>query len=410
LKKQEDTIARIKIQIEMNKTFSELIAAIQNGNMQMVEYLLEKGAPTYMDGYDDTALTEAVRTKYIGIVKLLLDRGANINAQELEAAEKGDNLSIKKILYKAMADRSPPGSNIRKLWAMGIPYTEYSLSECVDSNNIKAVKLFVDEGMIIDKSIIKKAVTKGNSQILNLLLTKGANISIKNADEAYDILYAAVKVGHTEIVELILSRMTTISKKDGGQVLGYAANKGNLEIVKALVDWGADLEIAYKGKTPLLHSDSPEIIKYLLDKGANVNTKDKTGQNLLMQQVGSKKNTNAIEWQKRIKITKMLINYGVDINDRNFAGKTAIDIARSYDNREVEDILKAAGAKPTFNEENFFIAVDRNEIENVKIYLTEGIDANAKSLKNKTALIFAAKKKSPEMVGFLLKHGADVNT
>ncbi len=342
VKKQVDTIAKIKKQMEitkekkqmeMSKKYSELITAIRNGNMQMVEYLLEKGAPTYMDGHDDTALAEAVKTKYISIVKLLLDKGANINAKELEAAEKWGNLSIKKILYKAMADRSPPGSNIRKLWAMGIPYTEYSLSKCVDNNNIKAVELFVDEGMIIDNSILKMAATKGNPQILNLLLSKGANISIKTSGEARDILYAAVKEGHAEIVGILLSRMTTISKRDGGQVLGYAANKGNLEIVKALVDWGADLEIAHKGKTPLLHSYSPEIISYLLEKGANVNTKDKAGQNLLMLQVGSKKNINATEWQKRIKIAKMLINHGVDINDRNLAGKTAIDIARSYDNR-----------------------------------------------------------------------------
>jgi ankyrin repeat protein len=309
-----------------------------------------------------------------------------------------------------MADRSPPGSNIRKLWAMGIPYTEYSLSKCVDNNNIKAVELFVDEGMIIDNSILKMAATKGNPQIFNLLLSKGANISIKTAGEARDILYAAVKEGHAEIVGILLSRMTTISKRDGGQVLGYAANKGNLEIVKALVDWGADLEIAHKGKTPLLHSYSPEIISYLLEKGANVNTKDKAGQNSLMLQVGSKKNINATEWQKRIKIAKMLINHGVDINDRNLAGKTAIDIARSYDNREIEELLKEAGAKATFNEENFLIAVDRNEIENVKFSLTEGIDANAKNHKNKTALIIAVETKSPEMVGLLLEHGADVNT
>ena len=57
-----------------------------------------------------------------------------------------------------------------------------------------------------------------------------------------------------------------------------ASDKGNLEAVKLLLDKGAEVNAKNKdGKTALLVASNLEVVKLLLDKGADVNVKDKNG-------------------------------------------------------------------------------------------------------------------------------------
>ncbi len=74
-----------------------------------------------------------------------------------------------------------------------------------------------------------------------------------------------------------------------------------------------------------------DIVKMLLNKGANVNTQDGNGYTALIwaAAVGSKD------------IVEMLINAGVDVNAKDNNGKTALMYAADYGDKEIIELLKS---------------------------------------------------------------------
>lgn len=62
--------------------------------------------------------------------------------------------------------------------------------------------------------------------------------------------------------------------------LGIAISKGDLDIVKKLVEYGSDINEKSNGMSPLMIAaryNKTEIIKFLLSKGAHLSEKDDNG-------------------------------------------------------------------------------------------------------------------------------------
>jgi ankyrin repeat protein len=76
-------------------------------------------------------------------------------------------------------------------------------------------------------------------------------------------------------------------------------------------------------------------VKALLDKGVNVNARDKDGRRPLIE---------ASYWQ-HADIVKLLIERAADVNAKKVDGATALDFAINFHNKEIEEMLRKAGAK-----------------------------------------------------------------
>ena len=121
-----------------------------------------------------------------------------------------------------------------------------------------------------------------------------------------------------------------------------------------------------------LFNQNPEVIKTLIDEGADVNAKNKSGSTALMQVALFNQNPEVI---------KTLIDEGADVNAKNKDGSTALMLANLNQDPEV-----------------------------IKTLINEGTDVNAKNKSGGTALMFAAlHQKNPDAVKALLKAGADAN-
>ncbi|MES2309453.1 MAG: ankyrin repeat domain-containing protein [Verrucomicrobiota bacterium] len=83
---------------------SPLRQAAENGSLQIVKMLLEKGGnPNIASGENYTPLIYAVKNNHMEIVKLLLEKGADKNHKSdegsaLEIAERNQNLEIIRLL------------------------------------------------------------------------------------------------------------------------------------------------------------------------------------------------------------------------------------------------------------------------------------------------------------------------
>lgn len=101
-----------------------------------------------------------------------------------------------------------------------------------------------------------------------------------------DLMRVAAK-GETDTVQALLAKGADINAKDkdGWTALIHAAAEGQIDTVKALLAKGADVNVkANDGRTALMHAVSRghiTAVRTLLTKGADVNARDKAGKTAL---------------------------------------------------------------------------------------------------------------------------------
>lgn len=123
--------------------------------------------------------------------------------------------------------------------------------------------------------------------------------------------------------------------------LMIASADNNLEVVKLLVEAGANVNQKNKenGKTALMYAASlgyVEVCEYLLSqKNILINAKDKEGKTALMHAV-----SNA-----RIDIIKLLLDKKANVNARTNTEDSALSIAMKIGRPEIAKLLKDYGAK-----------------------------------------------------------------
>ena len=114
--------------------------------------------------------------------------------------------------------------------------------------------------------------------VSNLVENLGADVNGRSDYRHCTPLYAAIQNGNEPAVRYLLERgadpnRTGNTWKTGPGVLGFAASAGNLGIVQALVEAGADVRGVdpKSGEYPLARAAwnfRPEVLEYLYSKGA----------------------------------------------------------------------------------------------------------------------------------------------
>lgn len=144
--------------------------------------------------------------------------------------------------------------------------------------------------------------------------------------------------GDLAAVKKVVEKKGNVDKRDiaGQTPLMYAAEGGSLEVVKYLVDQGADVNAmsGNKGRgTALIYATAAnrvEIVKYLLEKGANVNLTTPYHKE------------TALVWAVAIgskDLVKILVANGTDKTLKTKSGETALDLAEKLNNQEIIDLL-----------------------------------------------------------------------
>jgi ankyrin repeat protein len=189
--------------------------------------------------------------------------------------------------------------------------------------------------------------------------------------------------------------------------LFLASSGESLDIVKLLVEHGADVNEGNINKRTPLHEAAPNsiaIINYLIDKSANLYTRDSDGDVPFHKAAGLAKVENM----------KIFLVRGMDVNIRNKYGETPLHLSSKFINVQAIEFLIASGAdikaKDGLGQTPLHSAC--SEIENlevVKYLIKKGADVNAVDNGKVTPLHLAALKGHAQVVEFLVKSGADVN-
>ena len=192
-------------------------------------------------------------------------------------------------------------------------------------------------------------------------------------------------------------------------------NKSPKEIdsfIKNVLDKNDDYLIDYYSdadEIPIIlacKSGNPEIVKVLLDNGADPNGGDDDSFTLT--------SIYTDDWNKEKEIMKMLIDAGADINYRyNNYYETPIFKISNYGGVEKIKFLIENGAdinaKNDQRETPLIKACSKGNLEVAKALIEAGADVNARDIANNNPLAWAVIRGNPNLVKLLLDKGADVD-
>ncbi|HLK60331.1 MAG TPA: ankyrin repeat domain-containing protein [Chthonomonadaceae bacterium] len=216
-----------------------------------------------------------------------------------------------------------------------------------------------------------------NEQVAKMLLEKGADVNVKDKLGRTALIHAAGDndrvlggqggANDDALVKLLLSRHAdpNVISQDGttaliAAIMHHKTVSGPLDIsgsenarlkkVRLLLEAGANVNTQTPSETedhlkvaatPLMAAainGDPHLLQLLIDKGADVNSKDKSGNTALLY---AARNGSADAVQ-------LLIAHHADVNVRNEQGKSALNEATRMNTHPLAkcaDLLRGAGAK-----------------------------------------------------------------
>jgi uncharacterized protein len=153
------------------------------------------------------------------------------------------------------------------------------------------------------------AVQNNDLETLHLLVQSGVAVNATTPDRAATVLMMAVRTGIPELVKFLLENGAdvNITNRDGETALFFAVYHGRADLVNMLLDKGASVYARRSkvGVTPL----------------------------------------HVAAARGDTEIVKVLLAKGADVNAAAAGGVTAMRLARELDQQKVAEVLKAAGSK-----------------------------------------------------------------
>lgn len=303
------------------------------GQLKIVEYLIENGADiekvTENTGNKDTALWMAVENNQYDVAKYLLEQGAEIFIEEGYRFEDAE-------LTCAAANGNI--EMIQLIESFSAPITDerifFALHEAISQDQNNVLQYYIDQEMDVnlsdpmmsDTTMLYWCCLFGNFEAVKILVENGADVN-KNHP-----ITVAAEYGTPEIVAYLIEHGAEVNAtgSGGNTALGNARHRGSLEIVKILVENGANIyeELLFYA----IQEPSWRIVEYLIDQGANVNYQNEAGITPLIAAV-SLGNQKGVE---------LLLAADADTNLVDSDGQTALYYANKVGNQEIIKLLEDA--------------------------------------------------------------------
>ncbi|CAF1331675.1 unnamed protein product [Adineta ricciae] len=432
-----------------------LFCAAKEGRIDIVKYLLDHGAnPRVQNHYGVSALWIPAQKGMLQVVELLLNAGADTHiapfgnlADELNitgwtplyAAMKSRKFDVVKLLLKRGADPNAVTKLGSTPFLLASEICDLDVIEaCVEANadlDFAPSGPDADSLNITGQTALFMATLKDRVDVVKFLIHRGAQVNVQNRYGVSPLLLCA-ESGNQELVRALVEAGADVNVTPQGELaeenllagqtpLFGAAKKGHVEICEYLIQNGANVNaVTMTGATALYTATEEahlDVIELLIQHGADVNRSPK----------GQVARDLHIEYQTPLLIACMrnldavirhLIRSNADVNVTSERGSSPFLAICQHNNVEIAQLLIDHGARYDVEAKNLYdgkingliVAAEAGSFDILRLLVERGLDVNYKiegkgETAGRTPLFCACAKGFQDIVQYLLEKGADVN-
>ncbi|KAF2998684.1 hypothetical protein E8E14_002898 [Neopestalotiopsis sp. 37M] len=250
------------------------------------------------------------------------------------------------------------------------------------------------------------AINRGHHEIVQLLVDKGAKVNCQSR-KYWEALEKAVEKEDQKTVQILVNH-SVHDQSEIGYILAEVANLGNEELVRKLINDGADVnegagQITYPALLNASTQGDPKIVQLLLDHGADVNVRCEYDGSVLM----------ATLYGGNQEAARILIDNGADVDVQDELGNSALHAAASYGFQEIVQLLidKGININAQYGQgiEALLSAIDNGHQETVQLLIDNGVNIHAVGANGRTALSRATALGYEDIIKMLKDHGVKID-
>ena len=246
-----------------------------------------------------------------------------------------------------------------------------------------------------DSTPLHKASENGNLNVMQLLLSRGADVNV--FDHLGDTpLHKALRFQRFDAVKFLVEGGADVNvwDKSNSTPLHEASESGNLDVIQLLLSLGADVNVLDHRGDSALHKASRyqklDAVDFLVNGGADVNVRDKSDSTPL-HEASESGNLNVIQ---------LLLSLGADVNALDHRGDSSLHKASRSQRFNVRDIS---------NSTPLHEASESGNLDVMQLLLSRGADVNVFDHGGGSPLHKASRYQRFDAVKLLVEGGADVN-
>lgn len=319
----------------------------------------------------------------VSVVKMEVEKGnspSQLNPMSFDPVVMAINAEAPVETIKYLL--AQPGNDVKKLTHDGRTYIHWAASrgnvEIMEYLLSKGAKATGEDSHGMTPLNFAAAGGQTNTQVYELCLRNGANLKKDlNHDGANALLLAVANDKDLKLTDYFVSKGLDLKSTDaaGNNAFSYAARGGNIAVLKALLQKGVpanDNAMIMASQGSRRGANTLEVYQYLESLNLKPTATNKAGENVLHAIVRRPKQNEIIQY---------FLSKGVDVNQADDEGNTVFMNA----------------------------AASNRDVAVLEMLLPKVKDINKGNQKGVTALAMAVRGNSPEVVGYLLDKGANVN-
>jgi ankyrin repeat protein len=256
----------------------EIHDAAQKGEVRRVRQLLEKKPELINEkdsGWGRTPLHWAARGVHFEVLKLLVDKGADVKAKD-----NSDITALHSVAIRGHREAAnllvSKGAELNAVDSFG----HTPLSYAITGGHKELAEFLISKGATVPirgeagRRLLHASASQGNKALVDWTADKGVDLTTENGNGG-TILHSACEGGLTDFAEKLIGRGFAVNVPDryGLTPLHYAAANGHKAVVEILLNHKADSEArTLTGERPIhlaLESDQKETADFLSARGAD---------------------------------------------------------------------------------------------------------------------------------------------